>query len=390
MISNNTVKKKIIVSGAMIKYPWGGIIQWILAWLIGLKNLGNDVYYVEDVEWEYSCYDVSKKMMTSDPSYGISVVIPELKKYHLMDHFCFKDSNNKFYGMTKSRLLELFKTADIFIDLEFDTWKPYSEQIPLRVYVDPEPGWNQIGLQKMVNNGDQIPNYNTYFTHGLNIGTEKSSIPALGINWEKMFCPILLEERINGSSKQNSPFTTVMQWQANKTIEYNGKTYGMKDIEFQKFIRLPALVKDKMEIAVSGSDIPKDIMRNYGWIVKNADDISTSVPNYRKYIANSKGEFSIAKNAHVETNSGVFLERSGYYMFSKKPVVLQDTGWSEHLPTGRGLFAVKNLEEAVEAIKMINMDYKKHAKWANEIVYEYLDAEKVIGNFLQILEKKYL
>ena len=72
-------------------------------------------------------------------------------------------------------------------------------------------------------------------------------------------------------------------------------------------------------------------------------------------------------------------------MFSNKPVILQDTGWSNYVPTGRGLFAVKNVEEAAEAINKINGDYKNHCKWANEIVHEYMDAEKVLRKFISQL-----
>jgi hypothetical protein len=176
-----------------------------------------------------------------------------------------------------------------------------------------------------------------------------------------------------------------MKWKSNPTINYQGKSYGMKDIEFQKFIKLPKLVNQKMEIAVSGSGVPKDLLKDNGWIVKNGDDISNSVKNYRKYISNSKAEFSVAKNAHVQTNSGVFLERSGYYLFSEKPVVLQDTGWSDYLPTGRGLFAVQNMDDAVEAINIVNKDYQNHCKWACEIAHEYLDAQKVLRKFMDSL-----
>ena len=61
--------KRIIISGSIIKYPWGGLIQYWLAWLVGLKKLGHDVYYVEDVEWEYACYNVKSRIMTNDPNY---------------------------------------------------------------------------------------------------------------------------------------------------------------------------------------------------------------------------------------------------------------------------------------------------------------------------------
>ena len=66
-------------------------------------------------------------------------------------------------------------------------------------------------------------------------------------------------------------------------------------------------------------------------------------------------------------------------------MVLQDTGFSEHLPCGRGLFAVATVEEAVAAIDEIVADYERQSKWAREIAAEHLDARVVLGEFLREL-----
>jgi hypothetical protein len=385
----NSESRRIIISGSIIKYPWGGLIQYWITWITGLKMLGHDVYYVEDEEWDYACYDIGKRAMTSDPSYGISVVKKELEYYQLGDHWCYVGRNERFYGLSKSKLEELFKTADIFIDIDYDSLKPYSLGVPLRIYIDGEPGWNQIGIKKLENQGKDIPKYNAYFTYGLNIGKENAFVPDLDIDWQNMFCPVLLYKSYNKEINKEAAFTTVMQWKANPALEFEGKNYGMKDFEFQKFIQLPKLTNQKMEIVASGPNVPRELLAENGWVVKDGDEVSTSTDNYRKFISSSKGEFSVVKNVFVETNCGIFMERSGYYMFSNRPVVLQDTGWSAHLPTGRGLFAVNTVEEAADAIKMIGMDYRQHSVWAQEIVHEYLDATKVLGAFMEKIEYSY-
>ena len=52
-------------------------------------------------------------------------------------------------------------------------------------------------------------------------------------------------------------------------------------------------------------------------------------------------------------------------------MVLQETGFSEYLPVGKGLFAVQNVEEAKDAIELIESDYDRHAAKAKEIAAEY-------------------
>lgn len=216
---------------------------------------------------------------------------------------------------------------------------------------------------------------------GLNVGSNNFKAPDLKLNWIHTFCPVLTEVVIPSTPRRQSPFTTVMSWKANPEFNYNGKIYGMKDMEFKKFMDLLLMVNTNFEIAVS-SGAPIELLNQKGWKVKSADSISGNVDQYHHYISQSKAEFSVAKNAHVETWGGMFLERSGYYMASGRAVVLQDTGWSAFLPTGKGFFAFNNIEEAKNAIEEINKDFVRHGQWAKDIVHEYLDAPKVIKKLL--------
>ena len=63
----------------------------------------------------------------------------------------------------------------------------------------------------------------------------------------------------------------------------------------------------------------------------------------------------------------------------------QDTGFGSRLPTGRGLFAVRTLEEAVTAIDAINGDYRRHCEAARAIAREHFDAVGVAGRLLRDL-----
>ena len=375
---------RVIITGAMIKYPWGGLIQYFLAWIIGVKKAGYDVYYVEEVEWEYACYNVLKKEMTSDPSYGIGVITNEFKKYGLENNWCFVDDKGAHYGMNKRDFMDLFEKDSLIIDLEYDSFPQLSSRVGKRVYIDGEPGWNQMGIENMVENGGKIPTYDVFVSMGLNVGTNKFKAPDLNLNWIHTFCPVLTEVVHPSTPKKEAPFTTVMNWKANPDVKYKGKTYGMKDMEFKKFMDLPLLANTSFEIAVSRG-APVELLSQKGWNVIHADEISSNVDTYHHYISQSKAEFSVAKNVHVETWGGMFLERSGYYMASGRAVVLQDTGWSAFLPTNRGLFSFNTIEEAKNAIEEINTDFIRQGQWAKEIVHEFLDAPKVLRKLLDAI-----
>ncbi len=64
--------------------------------------------------------------------------------------------------------------------------------------------------------------------------------------------------------------------------------------------------------------------------------------------------------------------------------MVQDTGFQMLLPTGKGLFAVKSVEEAAEAICIIKSDYHRHAAAARNLAEEYFDTNKVISKMLHL------
>ncbi len=80
--------------------------------------------------------------------------------------------------------------------------------------------------------------------------------------------------------------------------------------------------------------------------------------------------------------SGWFSERSACYLAAGRPVVTQDTGFSDVLPTGEGLFAFDTTGQAVEAIRAINADYARHARAARAIAHDCFRAELVLARLL--------
>ena len=99
----------------------------------------------------------------------------------------------------------------------------------------------------------------------------------------------------------------------------------------------------------------------------------------------SQGEFTVCKNVFVATNSGWFSDRSAAYLASGRPVVIQDTGFSSHLPCGEGLFSVRTVEDAAGALECICSDFPSHARRSREIAGDLFGASSVLGRFLQQL-----
>ena len=67
--------------------------------------------------------------------------------------------------------------------------------------------------------------------------------------------------------------------------------------------------------------------------------VADSPDRYRAFIQGSKGEIGVAKSGYTAARCGWFSDRSVCYLASGRPVVAQETGFSQFVPTGEGLFA---------------------------------------------------
>jgi hypothetical protein len=374
---------RIIVASYAVRFPVGGYLSWVLQWLVGLKALGHDVYFVEKCGWQRACYDPSTNRTGDDCRYGTTQLDALLRRFDLADRWSFVDANGHYHGQSRDALAVLFGSADLFIDLGLahDEWRDEAAAAGLRVFVDSDPGLTQVAWEQCLAEGEPLPVYDCHYSIGRNVGTVNSTAPTAGRAWRPMFNPVNVDLFPVRPIDRAAPFTTIMSWQS-KGAHLNGAAYGAKDIEFAKFFQLPALTVAPVEVAVGGSHVPTERLTAAGWRVRSAVDATRSFDDFRCYIAQSRGEFTVAKHAYVATNSGWFSDRGAAYLASGRPVVMEETGFSAHLPCGRGLFAVRTAEEAAAAIDEINRDWDRHSRTAREIAREYLDAPWVLQNFL--------
>jgi len=185
-----------------------------------------------------------------------------------------------------------------------------------------------------------------------------------------------MEEWTPGEELPRRVLTTIMSW---KIASFAG-IGGNKDVEMRKFLHLPTRASVPLELAMTG---PEEIVRAHGWLYRDAFSVSQSLDTYRDYICSSLGEFSAAKHIYVAKNTGWFSDRTECYLASGRPAVVQDTGFSAHLPTGEGLFAYRTIDEALAAIDALLSDYERHSRAARELAQTHFAAEVVLPPLLE-------
>jgi hypothetical protein len=367
---------KILFAGIIARYPFGGVTWCSLMYLLGLRALGHEVFYIEDTG---ECvYDPVLNTRATDPSYGTNYINAALEPYGLGDRWTFVNYDGSYHGQDHARVKAYCADADLFINLSGGSWFWRDEyaRIPRKAFIDSDPAFTQLAIAKAEPwYVEFFQRFDRLFTFGSNIGTPASPIPVGDFTWHKTWQPVTLADWTTDMAPRDR-FTTVMTWQ----IESFTDVGGNKDQEFVNYIDLPSRTPQKFELAING---PQKLLREYGWDTVDAMAVSRTPAGYRQFIHGSRAEFGVAKHTYVVNRSGWFSDRTECYLASGRPALVQDTGWTSHLPHGDGLLAFSNVEEAVEGIARINGGYAHHAARAREIARAYFDANVVLPRLLE-------
>ena len=371
---------KIICAGNLIRYPLGGFSWHHLQYLVGFARLGHEVTYVEDYGWADSCYDPARGDMTSDPGYGIAYLATLLRPHGLDNSWCYLAEDGASHGMSRRQLAELCRECDVFFNLSNINWIPEFELCGRRALVDTDPVFTQIGGHGM---SESFSQYHALFTYGENVGRPGCPAPTGGARWQPTRQPVTLDLWPASAGVPSAPFTTVMNWSAYGEREYEGRVYGQKDREFTPFFSLPNQSGQLMEIALNAPLATRKRLAAGGWRLADPGEVTRDLWTYQDYLRASRAEFSVAKHAYVSARCGWFSDRSAGYLAMGRPVIVQDTGFSDFLPCGAGLLAFRSPAEALEAINRLNDKFDMHCRAARAVVEEYFDARRVLTRLLE-------
>ncbi|MEK6320360.1 MAG: hypothetical protein AABN33_01620 [Acidobacteriota bacterium] len=384
-------RERIVILGMMGRCPFGGQTWLYLNWLRGLDRLGYEVWYVEDdTVWPY---DPVQNTVTDDCCYAVAHIARCMERIGMPDRWAFRlaDRKGACWGMSEQKLDDLYRSCDMLLNIIGATdLREEHLAAPFRVYIECDPVIAELQLA----NGDEhtrvaFANHHIIITYGENYGAPDCSVPLNGISYGKTRQPVDLDLWRMVYDPDARFFTTIGNYRQNgNEVAYNGEVYHWsKHKELEKFLDLPRRSAQPFELALK-IDYPSDCerLRDYGWQVVSPFQMSLDVfGSYPEYFRRSRAEFTVAKDQNVRLRSGWFSERDACYLACGKPVVAQDTGFSNILPTGEGLFAFTTIDEVLAAIDAINSDYRRHCQAARAIAQQYFKAETVAAKLVSQL-----
>jgi hypothetical protein len=377
---------RVIVFGILFWYPLAGVTYQFLHYLIALRRLGYDPYYVED-SGRY-VYDPALNDLSPDASRNVEAVAPVLAAHGFGDRWAFRGyyPGGRCYGMTDDQILRLYREADAFLNVT-GAQEIREEHLlcPRRIYVESDPFASQV----RVATGDAktiatLEAHDTHFTFGENVGQPDCSVPVQRFEWLPTRQPVVVDLWRDGHAAADAPYTTITTWRnTGKDVVYQDDCYyWTKDREFEKFLDLPRRRAVPFELAVGVDDAVRQRLQDSGWRQRRAIDLSASVTEYKEYIQRSRGEFTVARDQYVRPRTGWFSDRSACYLAAGRPVITEDTGFGKFIPTGRGLFAFTTMDDVVAAIDAIESDYEGHCRAARDLAETYFGAERVVGSLM--------
>jgi len=377
-------KPTAIVVGFIGKLPFAGMSLYNLHYIAGLHALGYEVHYVERQNKPDELYDPVADEMTDNPANAIRYLGDLLPKFGVAHgRFSFIDRHDHCHCTDWSGLRAAIDCADFILTLCEKAWCDDFARCPRRAFVDGDPLFTQAAmLQPDGKTAAVLDNYDTLFTYGTRIGMKDCTVPAAGRDWIATR-PVVATRYWNVSpASRSAPVTAVAQWTGGAQVTLDGRTYGYKNRELRRFMDLPKRTTQRFSLAVGGSDAPLAELRASGWDLVNPLEASRTVEAYQKFIANSKADLGIAKHAYVAARCGWFSDRSTCYLAGGRPVLHQDTGYTDWLPAGNGVFPFSSTEEILEALERLDSDYDAHARAARATALEYFEATTVLGRML--------
>jgi hypothetical protein len=364
---------------------------WVyLQYAHGLQRLGCEVYWLERLSADAPWHDTSPA--------AVATFFARLEHFGLGGKAILYEPDGeeglRFLGLGDAEAEAVFRRADLLLNFHYAIDPDLLARFSLTALVDIDPGLLEHWISE-----DQlrVPPHDLYLTIGETVGTPEARFPDCGLDWVHIRPPVCLDLWPYRYAPSARRFTTVSSWLGGEYVtERRGGVKRVlyendKRVSFLRFAELPARTSAELELALhlegklDAAD--RERLEANGWRIRHALEVAATPERYRAYIQDSRGEFSCVKPSCVELQTAWVSDRTLCYLASGKPVVVQDTGPSDFLPNGEGMFRFVTVDQAADALATIDADYERQCRAARGIAEAFFEAERVLSETLSLIER---
>ena len=394
----------------------GGHFWVFMQYAQGFLRLGCDVYWLErfrDTQDRTRDAAIVRDFMNRMQRYGLGerVIL-------YTQHQRAGVSRYEMIGMLQSKAERVCRDADLLLNFNYSIDPELLSRFRRTALVDIDPGL----LQFWISAGQLVvPEHDLYFTTGETVGRPWARFSDCGLSWVRIRPPVCLDLWPYIPNVAGEKFTTVSSWWGGsgqgefitdgKEIFYENN----KRVTFLDFVELPRITGKPLELALcmGSGDSPaaasserrspplgvpagsgpdrhpyvgdaedRRVLGSYGWGIRLAQEVTRTPELYQSYIQGSRGEFSCVKPSCIKFQNAWVSDRTLCYMATGRPAIVQDTGPSDCLPNGEGMFRFSTLDEAAHALAAVDAGYARHSRAARELVEAYFDSKKIAERIL--------
>jgi hypothetical protein len=376
-----------IGDSSLVRYPQGGG-HWTvyLQYLLGLRALGHEVTLLELV-WSTG--------EEREDQVRIARFIERLARYGLGDRAAVLlfpkgqeaqelDSALSHPGQ-RADIKSLLRHTDVFWNCCCGIRQPLLDLFPRRALLDLDPGHLQISA---LTEAMDVERHHAFLTVGRRLGQPGCDVPTLGLSW-KTFTPFVYLPmwQAQPDPGYRAPFSSITHWEWGE-LSWGGCRLSIsKRDAYLRFLDLPTRAGRPFELAANihpdDATGDRELLERHGWRLSDPWEVADSPEAYQAYIGRSRAEFGCAKPIFCELRTGWFSDRSACYLASGRPVLAEDTGFSEHLPVGEGLLSFNNMDEALSGVREIDRNYARHSRAARAFAEAFLDSGRVLGSMIE-------
>ena len=375
----------VIVSGAVANKHRHGGSAWVrMSWAEGLRSLGFDVVFVEELDAAHAV-DAAGRPASFAASANAAAFDATMAAFGFTGSSALVSADGtQIRGLARDELDDRMRDAALLVNITGHLRRPELLALPRRrAFVDLDPGYTQVWLAEGHDVG--AGGHDLHFTVGANIGTPRCELPTGGVRWRAIRQPVVLE-RWPVVDAPFTRFTTVGSWRgAYGPITWRGRTYGVKAHEFRPLADVPRRSGLPFEAVLDiheadASDAAR--LEAGGWALRSAS-LTGDPDGFARYVRGSGAEFSAAQGVYVHTRSGWCSDRTVRYLASGRPALVQDTGQRDTLPVGAGLMTFTTPADAVRKARRMVADHGRHRAAARRLAEEHFSPEAALAPLLE-------
>jgi hypothetical protein len=379
-----------VVNSSLAGMPGAGALWAVFVHLMdGLLDLGHDVTYVEVMQGERDrAIDArnGERFGRQMAGHGLDGrwMIARSERPALETDL----DDLELVGGTVRDLELLLQGADVVWNVACALRGPLLDRCSHRVLVDLDPGLLQIYAEEWPM---EVSRHHGSLTIGGLIGSPSCPVPTLGLSWQGFFLPVNLGRwPVAPDPGPDAPVAALTAWSWDEeSAVRDGRIYSAsKRRAFLRYAALPTLSQRPFTLA---TDLPEDdpvgdreMLENHGWRVVDSRQLLPDVETYRRFVEAHRAEVSCPKPAFRELRTGWISDRTAAFLAAGRPVIMEDTGISELLPTGEGLLVFKDYDGAMDAVARIDREWDRHATAARRLAETHFDTSVQLPRMLDV------